>query len=463
MNKELHSRPELTSAVAHAQRWLDSLSDRRVPTSVDAATLASRLPDALPERGRSPLEVTEDLVEHVEPGLMAVPSGRFFGWVMGGTLPAALAADWLVSAWDQNAGMRDATPGVVTIEDAAARWLLDALDLPRGSAVGFVTGATMANFTGLAAGRDTVLADRGWDVARDGLISAPRVRVLAGAERHSSVDMALRYLGLGEPEIVAADEQGRLDAAALRTALADGNGPTIVCLQAGNVHSGAFDPFREAIEAAHAAGAWVHVDGAFGLWAAATPSLASLADGLAGADSWATDAHKTLNTPYDGGVAIVADPSAMARAFGHSAAYLMDAAVPDPHENVPELSRRARGVPIWAALASLGRKGVTELVDGLVESAQAIARGIEAIPGASIVNDVVYTQVCVAFEDDDTTNAVYDAILAEGLIMPSPSRWRDRAVIRISVSNWQTHAAEVATTVEAFARARAAVEVAPVR
>jgi glutamate/tyrosine decarboxylase-like PLP-dependent enzyme len=457
MTQPLDSRPELTAASAHARRWLDSLAERRVPAGVDAATLASRLPDAFPEHGRDPLEVTEALVEHVEPGLMAGPSGRFFGWVMGGTLPAALAADWLVSAWDQNAGMRDATPGVVTIEDAAARWLLDVLDLPRGSAVGFVTGGTMANFTGLAAGRDTVLADRGWDVARDGLTGSPRVRVLAGAERHSSVDMALRYLGLGEPELVAADVQGRLDAAALRDALAGNDGPTIVCLQAGNVHSGAFDPFREAIEAAHEAGAWVHVDGAFGLWAAATPSLASLADGLGGADSWATDAHKTLNTPYDGGVAIVADPSAMARSFGHRAAYLIDAAVPDPHEHVPELSRRARGVPIWAALASLGRDGVRELVDGLVESAGAIAEGIAAIPGASIVNDVVYTQVCVAFEDDETTSAVYDAILAEGSIFPSPSRWRDRAVIRISVSNWQTHADEVATTVAAFERARSSV------
>jgi glutamate/tyrosine decarboxylase-like PLP-dependent enzyme len=457
MTQHLDSRPELTAATAYAVRWLDSLAERRVPASADAATLASRLPTALPERGRSALEVTDELARHVEPGLMAGPSGRFFGWVMGGTLPAALAADWLVSAWDQNAGMRDATPGVVTIEDAAARWLLDALDLPRESAVGFVTGGTMANFTGLAAGRDTVLADRGWDLARDGLSGGPRVRVLAGAERHSSVDMALRYLGLGEPELVASDEQGRLDAGALREALAAGDGPTIVCLQAGNVHSGAFDPFRDAIDAAHEVGAWVHVDGAFGLWAAATPALATLVDGIAGADSWATDAHKTLNTPYDGGVAIVADPSAMARAFGHRAAYLIDAATPDPHEHVPELSRRARGVPIWAALASLGRDGVRDLVDGLVESAQAIAKGIAAIPGASIVNDVVYTQVCVAFEDDETTTAVYAAILAEGAIFPSPSRWRDRAVIRISVSNWQTHAAEVAITVAAFESARAAV------
>ncbi|MEO5919980.1 MAG: pyridoxal-dependent decarboxylase [Pseudolysinimonas sp.] len=450
-------RPELTSAVAHAQRWLDSLADRRVPASDDAATLASRLSPSIPEKGRTPREVTDDLVALVEPGLMAGPSGRFFGWVMGGTVPAALAADWLVSAWDQNAGMRDATPGVITIEDAAGRWLLDALDLPRMSAVGFVTGATMANFTGLAAGRDSVLAERGWNVARDGLSGAPRVRVVAGAERHSSIDMALRYLGLGEPELVASDDEGRIDAAALRAALDGTDGPTILCLQAGNVHSGSFDPFREAIASAREAGAWVHVDGAFGLWAAATPSLAALTDGMAGADSWATDAHKTLNTPYDCGVAIIADPAAATRAFSHHAAYLIDAAVPDPHEYVPELSRRARGVPVWAALASLGREGVRELVEGLVDSARGIAAGIAAIPGATIVNDVVYTQVCIAFEDDATTTAVYDAIMAEGGVFPSPSRWRDRAVIRISVSNWQTHEAEVAATVAAFERARAAV------
>jgi glutamate/tyrosine decarboxylase-like PLP-dependent enzyme len=450
------SRPELTAAVAHAQRWLDSLADRPVPSRSDAAAIASGLGDRIPKRGRTPLEVTDDLVAHVEPGLLASPSGRFYGWVMGGTLPASLAADWLVSAWDQNAGMRDATPGVVGIEDAAARWLLEVLGLPGGSAVGFVTGATMANFTCLAAARDTVLADRGWDVARDGISGAPRVRVLAGAERHSSIDMALRYLGLGEAELVPGDEQGRLDPVALRAALAGSTSPTIVCLQAGNVHSGAFDPFTDPVAAAHEVGAWVHVDGAFGLWAAATPSLAHLVEGMSGADSWATDAHKTLNVPYDCGVAIVADPSAMSRAFSHHAEYLMTAEIPDPHERVPELSRRARGVPVWAALASLGSDGVRDLIDGLVASARAIADGLAALPGATIVNDVVYTQVCVAFEDDAATTAVYDRILADGAIYPSPSRWRDRAIIRVSVSNWQTHEAEVATTVAAFERARQA-------
>lgn len=453
MTSDLH--PELTAAADHARRWLDSVDDRRIPASIDAATLLAAIPARLPDRGVAPTEVVDELVRLVEPGLMASQSGRFYGWVMGGTLPASLAADWLVSAWDQNGGMRDATPGVVGIEDAGARWLLDALGLPGDSGVGYVTGATMANFTGLAAGRDAVLSDRGWDVARDGIAGGPRVRVLAGAERHSSIDMALRYLGLGEPEVVPSDEQGRIDPVALRAALAGETAPTILCLQAGNVHSGAFDPFTDPIAAAHEVGAWVHVDGAFGLWAAATPRLAHLVEGMAGADSWATDAHKTLNVPYDCGVAIVADPNALIRAFSHHAAYLNDAAIPDPHEYVPELSRRARGVPVWAALASLGRDGVRELVDGLVTSATAIAEGLAALPGATVVNDVVYTQVCVAFEDDDTTTRVLDRLLEEGVIRPSPSRWRDRAIIRISVSNWQTHEAEVAQTLAAFERALA--------
>lgn len=449
----MDSRPELDAAVAHARRWLASLQDRPIPASVDAAAVLATFPDRLPDRGAAPREVIDDLVARVEPGLMASQSGRFYGWVMGGTLPAALAADWLVSAWDQNAGMRDATPGVVAAEDAAARWLLDLLGLPSTAAVGFVTGATMANFTGLAAGRDAVLAAAGWDVARDGVAGAPRVRVLAGAERHSSIDMALRYLGLGEPEVVPADEQGRIDPVALRTALATASGPTILCLQAGNVHSGSFDPFADPITAAHEAGAWVHVDGAFGLWAAVSPSLAHLTEGMADADSWATDAHKTLNVPYDCGVAIVADRAAMTRAFGHHAAYLIDAATPDPHEHVPELSRRARGVPVWAALGSLGREGVRDLVDGLVASARAIAEGLAELPGATIVNDVVYTQVCVAFEDDERTARVLERLLAEGEIRPSPSTWRGRGIIRISVSNWQTHDEEVAATLAAFERA----------
>ena len=449
-------RPALTAAVAAANRWLDSVADRPVPAVETIDEIAVRLAGPLPPAGIAAATVVEQLAATVEPGLMAIDSPRFFGWVMGGTLPAALAADWLVAAWDQNAGMRDATPGVVAVEDAAARWLLQALGLPDEAAVGFVTGATMANFTGLAAARDSVLARAGWNVAAAGLSGAPRVRVLVGAERHSSIDLALRYLGLGAAESVAVDGEGRLDATVLRDALNTSEGPTIVCAQAGNIHSGAFDPFHEIVEAAHDRGAWVHVDGAFGLWASADPALSRLVVGMDDADSWATDAHKTLNTPYDCGVAIVRDPGALSRAFGHSADYLLHSEVPDPHEKVPEMSRRARGVPVWAALASLGADGLAALVHGLVSAAQGIADGLAKLPGVEILNEVVYTQVTVALGSDDATERVLAALLAEGVIRPSRSRWHGRSVIRFSVSNHSTDAEAVAQTVDAVARAVAA-------
>jgi glutamate/tyrosine decarboxylase-like PLP-dependent enzyme len=420
---------------------------------VPADDVAALLGGELAPQGQEPTAVIDRLAAAVEPGLMANASGRFYGWVMGGALPAAIAADWLVAAWDQNAGMRDATPGVVAAEEVAGGWLLRLLGLPSGSAVGFTTGATSANFTCLAAARGRVLDRVGWDVAADGLTGAPRVRVLVGAEGHGSVDLALRYLGLGRPEAIAVDDQGRMDPAALSAALAAADGPVIVCLQAGNIHSGAFDPFRSTVEIAHRAGAWVHVDGAFGLWAAAVPALAALTTGMAAADSWATDAHKTLNTPYDCGIAVVADAGAVHRAMGLHASYLLSPSTVDPLEVVPELSRRARGVPVWAALASLGAQGVCDLVEGLVEAARGVAEGIGRIPGAAVLNDVVYTQVCVAFESDDRTGEVFRRLLADGTVMPSASVWHGRAVIRFSVSNWRTGPTEVAETVAAVARA----------
>lgn len=446
-------RPELTAAFDAATRWLDSLATRPVPASEGVDEIAARLAGDLPRAGSDAAAVVEQLAAAVEPGLMAIDSPRFFGWVMGCALPAALAADWLVAAWDQNAGMRDATPGVVAVEDAAARWLLQVLGLPNGAAVGFVTGATMANFTGLAAARDAVLARVGCTVASEGLSVAPRVRVLVGAERHSSIDLALRYLGLGAAELVQVDDQGRIDVAALRDALSRSDAPTIVCAQAGNIHSGAFDPFTDIVSAAHQAGAWVHVDGAFGLWAAADPRLAHLVAGMDGADSWATDAHKTLNTPYDCGVAIVRDPGALSRSFGHSADYLLHSEIPDPHEKVPEMSRRARGVPVWAALASLGADGLADLVHGLVRAGQGIADGLAALPRVEVLNEVVYTQVTVAVGDDATIDRVLTAIVNEGVVRPSGSRWHDRSVIRFSVSNHTTDAEAVAQTVDAVGRA----------
>ncbi|WP_323790996.1 pyridoxal phosphate-dependent decarboxylase family protein [Nocardioides sp.] len=444
----------LTAAANHAQRWLDTVATRTIPARVDVESLLPLVGGALPDEGCDAVRVVDE-VAAVESGLMASQSGRFFGWVMGGTLPAALAADWLVSAWDQNAGMRDATPGVVALEEAAARWILDLLHLPSGSDVGFVTGATMANFTCLAAARGAVLQRVGHDVHADGLTGAPRLHVLVGQERHDTVDLALRYLGLGTPTVVAADEQGRMRLDALAEALdaVPADAPLIVCLQAGNVHSGAFDPVAEAAELAHARGAWVHVDGAFGLWAAASPRLTARLGDLGAADSWTTDSHKTHNTPYDCGEAIVRDPAAMRAAMGVHASYLLaeESGPGNPYERVPELSRRARGVPVWAALRSLGRTGVTELVDTLADRAVAIAAGLSALPGVQILNDVTYTQVCLCLESDEQTKAVGARLHEDGRILLSASHWQGRAVLRISVSNARTSAADVATVIEAVA------------
>ncbi len=441
----------LDRAATHARGWLASLPDRPVGPGLTADELDS---GPLPAGPADPAEVVDLLAALVEPGLMAIPSGRFFGWVMGGTLPAALAADWLVSAWDQNAGLRYATPGVVAAEEAAAGWLLDLLGLPAGAAVGFVTGATMANFTGLAAARQHVLTEAGWELDRLGLTGAPRVHVLAGAQRHETVDLALRYLGLGAPALVPADDQGRLRLDALGLALSDVDGPAIVCLQAGNLHSGGYDPLGPAIALAHEHGAWVHVDGAFGLWAAASPALRHLVAGHEAADSWSTDAHKTLNVPYDCGIAVVVRPGAVRAAMGVHASYLVhQEGRPDPLDTVPELSRRARGVAVWAALRSLGRSGVAELVDRLAGTARALAAGIAAIPGAEVLNDVVFTQVCVSFGADERTRAVTAALLADGTTWMSGSRWRGRDVMRISVSNWSTDESDVAASVEAVRRA----------
>jgi glutamate/tyrosine decarboxylase-like PLP-dependent enzyme len=429
----------LQSAHAHADRWLASLTSRPVVPSADVAEVTARLGTDLPEAGEEPTGVVDRLAEACEPGLTGMPSGRFFGFVIGGTHPAALAADWLVSAWDQNAGLRTVTPAMAAIEDVTAGWLLDLLDLPSTAAVGFVTGGTMANFTCLAAARDAVLRRAGWDITERGLVGSPGVRVLVGAERHDSVDLTLRYLGLGAPEAIAVDDQGRLLPAALEEALAtEDPRPTIVALQAGNIHSGAFDPFAEAIEIAHRHGAWVHIDGAFGLFAGASPAYRHLVAGYAAADSWATDAHKTLNVPYDCGIAIVREPADLRAAMGMHGDYLIQDAAGDPFEFVPELSRRARAVPVWAVLRSLGRTGVTDLVEGLCRRAAQFATGLADLPGAEVLNEVVFTQVSTSFGSDERTRAAVAAMLSDGTAWMTGSQWRGRAVMRVSVSNWST-------------------------
>jgi glutamate/tyrosine decarboxylase-like PLP-dependent enzyme len=443
----------LALAAERAEAWLRGVRERPIPPRTGPDEVAGALGAELSEDGEPAETVIADLADRIEPGLIAIGSPRFYGWVIGGTQPVALAADWLVSAWDQNAGLRTITPGAVAAEELAAAWILDLLGLPAESAVGFTTGATMAQFSAMAAARDEVLRRHGWDAAEHGLAGGPRVRFIVGAERHGTVDLAGRYLGLGAPIEVAADEEGRIVVDALADTLAAGDGPALVVLQAGNIHSGGFDPFADAIQVAHAAGAWVHVDGAFGLWAAASPRFGSLVEGLAAADSWSTDAHKTLNVPYDCGIAIVRDQAAMLHALSMHASYLQATLVgADPHEKVPELSRRARGVPTYAVLRTLGRRGVRELVERLAGSARIIADGLAAVPGVTVLNDVVFTQVCVALEDDDATVALSERLWADGEVLAMTSRWRDRAIVRFSVSNWRTDASEARRTVDVVAR-----------
>jgi glutamate/tyrosine decarboxylase-like PLP-dependent enzyme len=448
----------LDRATARSMEWIESLPTRPVAPSANVDAMKKVFGRPLQDEPLDPVDVVEELATLAEPGLMAMPSGRFFGWVVGGTLPAALGADVLVSSWDQNAAMRYASPSTAAIEEVAGEWLVDLLGLPTGSDVGFTTGATMANWMGLSAARAFVLDRAGWDVNTRGLQGAPVVTVLAGAERHASVDLALRYLGFGLPTVVAADSEGRILVSALAEALDAAAGPTIVVLQAGNLHSGAFDPMRSAVEVAHEHGAWVHVDGAFGLWAAASPSLRAQLDGIETADSWATDAHKTLNVPYDCGVSIIARPGVARAAVGAQTSYLIrdDAGASDPYDLVPEMSRRARGIPVWAALRQLGRSGVIALVDGLAANARALAAGLSVLPDVTVLNDVVFTQVSLYFGSDSRTRAVTAALIADGAVWMSGSKWQGKDILRISVSNWSTDADDVAFSIEAVKRAIAA-------
>ncbi len=448
----------LHTAHRHAMAWLDALDERPIRPELDADAILGRLTAELPDESRDATAVVDELVAAAAPGLMTMGSPRFYGLVTGGTYPAALAADWLVSAWDQNTGPRQVAGATAAVEETAARWLLDVLGLPPDSGVGFATGATNANLACLVAARDAVVRERGGDPTL-GLHDAPLIRFLAGDAVHASVALAGRMSGLGAPRNVGADEQGRIDVDGLAQALHDhGDAPAIVALQAGDVHSGAFDDFVAAVEVAHLAGAWVHVDGAFGLWAAASPRSRHLVEGLAHADSWATDAHKTLNVPYDCGVAIVRDEAAMTAALGAHAAYLPEmAGVADPYDHVTEMSRRARGVPVWAALRSLGRQGVARLIDGLMDAATALAAGFRTIPGLEVRNDVVFTQVCLAARDDAETAALGEWLRAEGTAWASSSTWHGRTVVRFSVSNRGTDAEAVRRTVDAVARGAAAL------
>jgi glutamate/tyrosine decarboxylase-like PLP-dependent enzyme len=435
--------------------WLDELPHRAVRSERTAAEFS--VTDVLGDAPVPVEQVIEELAAEAAPGLTAMGSPRFFGFVIGGAHPAGLAADWLVSAWDQNAGLAAPTPAVSAFEDVAGRWLAELLGLPATASFALVTGCQMAHVTALAAARHRVLADVGHDVERDGLCGAPSIRVLGGEERHVTVDRALRLLGLGSCAFVAVavDERGAMRSDALADALAgERERPTIVVAQVGNVNTGACDPMDAVCAAARDAGAWVHVDGAFGLWAAASPRRRSLVRGVELADSWATDAHKWLNVPYDCGIAFVRDREAHRAAMAAVAAYLVqDACGPrEPMDWTPEFSRRARGVTVYATLRALGRDGVAELVDRLCECAERFA-GALAGEGFVIAGSGL-NQVLVTAASDAETDAVLAAVQAEGTCWPSPTTWRGRRCIRISVCNWQTTFADVDRSVAAIAAAR---------
>ena len=425
-----------------------SLPSRPVVPSATAADLRAALGGPLPEEPRDPKLVVAELAAAADPGIVADAGGRYFGFVTGGTVPAALAADWLTSAWDQNTAMAVMSPAAMAAEHVAAQWIRELLGLPADASYAFVTGAQMANFTALAAARHHVLAQAGWDVEANGLAGAPRIRVVVGANRHSTIDKALRMLGLGSPtDVIPADDQGRMRVDRLHV----GDEPTIVCAQAGEVNTGAFDD----LEALADTGAWVHVDGAFGLWAAASPKLRHLVRGAERADSWATDGHKWLNVPYDCGLVFTSHPDAHRAAFAVSAAYLPPDAARDPIDWSPEASRRARAFSAYAAIRSLGRIGIADLIERCCAHAQRLATGLEEL-GAEVLNDVVLNQVLFRFETDEETQSMLAAVQSGGEAWMGGTVWDGRPAIRISVSSWQTTDADVDRTLAAYAGQRAA-------
>ncbi|HSH22086.1 MAG TPA: aminotransferase class V-fold PLP-dependent enzyme, partial [Candidatus Caenarcaniphilales bacterium] len=450
----------LRATAEQAIDFLSGLPDRPVTAQATLGELRRALAGELPEHGEAADSVVSQLVANGQPGVIGIPGPRFFGFVIGGSLPAALAADWLTSTWDQNAGIYAAGPAAAVVEEVAAAWLLDLFDLPRESSVGFTTGCQMAHVTALAAARRSVLLRHGWDVEQRGLAGAPQIRVLAGDEVHVTIPIALQMLGLGSSNVerVPVDEQGRMRPDALRELLVggDADAPTIVCVQVGNVNTGACDPVDEIADIVREReGAWLHVDGAFGLWARVSPKLRHLARGVERADSWASDSHKWLNVPYDSGLVIVRDTAAHRAAMMLMAAYLIPAGGDerDPSNFVPEFSRRARGFAVYAALRSLGRSGVTELVERCSGLARRMADRLAAEPRVEVLNEVVLNQVLVRFGNDDALTAdVVRRVQEDGTCWLSGSRWQGRGVMRISVSNWSTTDADADVSVEAILR-----------
>ena len=437
--------------------FLASLDGRHVGAHVDAAGVRARLATELPTGGTDPITVVEELAAAVDPGLVASAGPRYFGFVIGGALPAAAAADWLTGAWQQNGALHALSPAAAAAEEVAGGWMLELLGLPREASVGLPTGAGLGNAVGIAAGRHAVLARAGWDVEARGLFDAPPITVIVGDEAHATVFTALGYLGLGRDRVVRmpTDEQGRIRSDAAVAAIADARGPLIAVLQAGNVNTGAFDPAEAVTDAAAAHGnAWVHVDGAFGLWAATSPRLAHLVAGVDRADSWSTDAHKWLNAGYDCGFVAVRDPDAHRAAMAASAAYLMRSDLRENWEYVFDSSRRARGFALYAAIRSLGRDGVRAMVERCCDLAVRMADQLRAADRVDVLNEVVLNQVLVRFgDDDDLTRRVIERVQADGVAWMGGTTWHGRAAMRISVSNWSTTEADADATVASILRA----------
>jgi glutamate/tyrosine decarboxylase-like PLP-dependent enzyme len=457
MSEETRVQPDLfTSVLEYSKKYYSGLRDRRVSPTATHDELLRLLDRDLPAQGDDPQAILDALMEAGDVGTMASSGPRFFGFVIGGSIPTAAAADWLATVWDQNVGLYILSPLATVAEEISSRWLLDIFGLPPTASVGFVTGCQGANLVGLAAGRNEVLRRAGWSVSEQGLQGAPRVHVVVGDEAHVTIFGALHVLGIGKAQVkrVPADSQGRMRGELLPDALAECDGPTIVCAQAGNVNTGAFDPLREIAEASQAHGAWMHVDGAFGLWAAATPELQLLLDGVELADSWATDAHKWLNVPYDSGLAIVRHPEAHADAFSRRAAYLPDpSAMRDSYIFTPEFSRRARGLAVYAALRALGRAGIRELVENSCRCARRFAALLARHPRVQILNDVVLNQVLVRFDDgkdpDDLTRRVIARIQQEGTCWMGGTTWKEMFAMRISVSGWMTTEQDIELSAQA--------------
>ena len=442
----------LHDAAARAIRYLDGLEMRSAGPLPGAVERLAQLDGPLPEDPSDPAQVLALLDEIGSPATVASAGSRYFGFVISGSLPVALAANWLGSAWDQNAALVVASPVGAALEEIALRWLLELFSLPSSCGGAFVTGATMANFTALAAARHAVLQEAGWDVESDGLFGAPPVTVVVGKEAHPTVLKGLGMLGFGRSRVVTVpvDEQGRMRADALPKL----SGPSIVCIQSGNINTGAMDPAPEICAAAREAGAWVHVDGAFGMWAAAAPERAHLAAGVADADSWAADAHKWLNVPYDSGFAFVRDPEHLRAAMALTASYLPFGAQREPSHYTPELSRRARGIEVWAALRSLGRAGLADLIERTCRHAARFAEGLRDA-GYEVLNEVVLNQVLVSFGDDSTTNRVVAGIQEDGTCWCGGTVWQGRAAMRISVCSWSTTEDDVERSLAAILRVAA--------